>query len=233
MSKAKQLYELQEIDLDIIQKTETLEQIKSQIGKDDDLLSARDELDTARKQLVELEHQQRAAEWTVDEAEKKIASEEKKLYEGSVKNPRELMSLQHEVELLKEKHKEREEQLLTVMMQVETAQQEVADKQNQLEAIEKDWEADQKRLAQEKEAIEADLDTLHQKRSAIASQIDTTSLSTYDELRNVKQGIAVAKLVQGRCQGCRISLPVSDQQKARIGQKLATCSNCGRILHMD
>jgi predicted nucleic acid-binding Zn-ribbon protein len=233
MSKAKQLYELQEIDLDIIQKTETLEQIKNQIGKDDDLLSARDELDTARKQLVELEHQQRTAEWTVDEAEKKIASEEKKLYEGSVKNPRELMGLQHEVELLKEKHKEREEQLLTVMMQVETAQQEVADKQNELEAIEKDWEAEQKRLAQEKEAFEADLDTLHQKRSAIAGQIDTTSLSTYDELRNVKQGIAVAKLVQGRCQGCRISLPVSDQQKARIGQKLATCSNCGRILNMD
>ena len=165
MSTAKQLYELQEIDLDIAKKTETLEQIKSQIGKDDNLLSARNTLDEAHKQLIELEHQQRTAEWSVDEVETKIASEEKKLYEGSVKNPRELMNLQHEVEVLKEKRKEREEQLLMVMMEVESAQQDVTGKRNSLEAIEGEWAAEQKRLVREEEETEAGLDTLNQKRN--------------------------------------------------------------------
>jgi predicted nucleic acid-binding Zn-ribbon protein len=233
MSKAKQLYELQEIDLDIERKTELLEQINSQIGKDDDLVSARVALDGARKQLMELEHQQRTAEWAVDEIEGKISSEEKKLYEGSVKNPRELMNLQQEVELLKEKRSKREEELLTAMIEVETAQQDTVKQQSALEVMEREWEEAQKRLSREKEESEAELDALAQRRSALTGQIETASLKTYEELRRVKQGLAVAKLVQGRCQGCRISLPMSDQQRARMGQKLATCSNCGRILFMD
>ena len=233
MSKAKQLHELQEIDLDIERKTKTLAQIRSRLGKDDDLVAARAALDTALKHQIDLEHQQRTAEWGVDELGTKIAAEEKKLYEGSVKNPRELMSLQHEIELIKGQHGEREEQLLAVMLKVDTAQQDVTSKQSELKAMERDWQEEQKRLSMEQTELEANLATLAQKRESLRSLTDSVSLKAYDELRYVKQGLAVAKLVQGRCQGCRISLPMSDQQKARMGHKLATCSNCGRILYMD
>jgi len=233
MSKAKQLHELQEIDLDIERKTKTLAQVGSRLGKDDDLVAARAALDTALKHQIDLEHQQRTAEWGVDELGTKIAAEEKKLYEGSVKNPRELMSLQHEIELIKGQHGEREEQLLAVMMKADTSQQDVTSKQSELKAMERDWRKEQKRLSMEQTELEANLATLAQKRESLRSLIDSADLKTYDELRYVKQGLAVAKLVQGRCQGCRISLPMSDQQKARMGHKLATCSNCGRILYMD
>lgn len=233
MSKAKQLHELQEIDLDIERETKTLAQIRSRLGKDDDLVAARAALDTALKHQIDLEHQHRTAEWGVDELGTKIAAEEKKLYEGSVKNPRELMSLQHEIELIKEQHGEREEQLLAVMMKADTVQQGVTSKKSELKAMERDWRKEQKRLSMEQTELEANLATLAQKRESLRSLIDSADLKTYDELRYVKQGLAVAKLVQGRCQGCRISLPMSDQQKARMGHKLATCSNCGRILYMD
>jgi predicted nucleic acid-binding Zn-ribbon protein len=233
MSKAKQLYELQEIDLDIQRKTETLNWVKDNIGKDDDLVAAQAALDIARKALMDLEHQQRNAEWGVDELEKKIAGEEKKLYDGSVKNPRELMNLQQEIDNIKGQRREREDKLLSIMMEVDTAQQDVASKQDETEAMNRDWEEEQKRLTKEQTELEADLTALTQQRESLINLIDTASINTYEELRRVKQGLAVAKLVQGRCQGCRISLPVSDQQKARMGQKLATCSNCGRILYMD
>ena len=233
MSKAKQLYELQEIDLDIERKTETLTRLRSQLGKDDDLVSARTALDTARKHLADLEHQQRTAEWGVDELGKRIALEEKKLYEGSLKNPRELMNLQHEIELLKEKHREQEEQLLAIMMDVDTNQQDVSLKHSELEEMERDWRADQERLSREQADLEADLAMLEQKRESLRKQTDSASLKVYEELRQAKQGLAVAKVVQGRCQGCRISLPMSDQQRARSGHELVTCSNCGRILYMD
>ncbi len=233
MSKAKQLHELQEIDLDIERKTKTLAQIRSHLGKDDDLVAARAALDTALKHQIDLEHQQRTAEWGVDELGTKIAAEEKKLYEGSVKNPRELMSLQHEIELIKGQHGEREEQLLAVMLKVDTAQQDVTSKQSELKAMERDWQEEQKRLSMEQTELEANLAMLAQKQESLRSLMDSASLKAYDELCYVKQGLAVAKLVQGRCQGCRISLPMSDQQKARMGHKLATCSNCGRILYMD
>jgi predicted nucleic acid-binding Zn-ribbon protein len=233
MSKAKQLFALQEIDLDIQQKTEALAQVKDTIGKDDDIVSARAALEAARKQLMGLEHEQRTADWGVDELEKKIAAEEKKLYEGSVKNPRELMNLQQEIDLIKVQRRDREDKLLQVMEEVDNAQKDINQRTEEMEVMTRDWEEAQKRLSAEQTELEADLDTLTQERETTVSSIDSDGIKAYEELRRVKQGIAVAKLVQGRCQGCRISLPVSDQQKARMGQKLATCSNCGRILYMD
>jgi predicted nucleic acid-binding Zn-ribbon protein len=233
MNRAKQLYELQEIDLTIEQKTENLERVRGQLGKDDDLVSARTALDAARKLLADLEHQQRTAEWETEELGTKIAAEEKKLYAGSVKNPRELMSLQHETDVLKQKHKEQEEQLLAVMMEVDSAQQEANLRKGELEAAERDWKENQDALSGQQTELEAELAELAQKREALNGEADSASLKIYGDLRRQKQGLAVAKVMQGRCQGCRMSLPVSDQQKARTGQELAKCSNCGRILYMD
>ena len=230
MNRTKQLYELQEIDLTIEQRTETLEHVRAQLGKDDDLVSARSALDAARTHLAGLEHQQRTAEWELDELGTKIAAEEKKLYAGSVKNPRELMSLQHETDLLKQKHREQEEQLLALMMEVDSAQQEANLRRSELEAAERDWKENQDALSGQQTELEAELAEL---RETLHGQADSASLKVYGDLRRQKQGLAVAKVTQGRCQGCRMSLPMSDQQKARTGQELAKCSNCGRILYMD
>ena len=52
MSTAKELHELQEVDLNIEQRTQALEQVKSQLGKDDDLAASRVALDTAKKHLL-------------------------------------------------------------------------------------------------------------------------------------------------------------------------------------
>ena len=233
MSKAKQLYELQEIDLESDQKVLALKDIEARLGNNNDLVKARSTLDMKRKQLDDLEHQQRTAEWGVDDLATKIAHEEKKLYNGSVKNPRELMSLQQEIDLIKEKRSEQEEKLLVIMIEVDSAQQEVNLRSKELDSMEKDWQKEQQKLSADKTELETNLATLEQKKNLILQQIDPVNVKLYQQLRLAKQGIAVARMVQGRCQGCRISLPMSDQQGARMGHELVTCSNCGRILCVD
>ena len=233
MNKAKQLYELQEIDLDIEHKTETLTQVRGQLGENAGLVSARSALDTARKHLNDLEHQQGTAEWGVEELETKIAQEEKKLYEGSTKNPRELINLQKEVDIFKDQRGAREEQLLSVMLEVDTVQRDVTLKHGELDAMEREWQKNQEHLSREQAGLEGELAELQQKRELSAEQTDLVSLRVYEGLRQARQRLTVAKVVQGGCQGCRISLPMADQQRARTGQELVTCSNCGRILYID
>ena len=233
MNTAKQLYELQEVDLDVERKTESLAQIKSQLGKDDDLVAVRSAFDTAKKRLADLEHQQKSEEWEVNDLGAKVAVVEKKLFGGSMKNPKELMAFQQDLELLKAQRSEREDKLLALMLDVDTAQQDVSQKSSTFAAAERDWQENQQKLSQQKLDLEAELGALGEKRKLLAEQIDSASLSLYEEVRRVKQGQAVAKVMQGRCQGCRISLPVSDQQKARMGHELAKCSNCGRILYLS
>ncbi len=233
MNKAKQLYELQEVDLEIQHKAEVLTQVKSQLGRDDDLVAARSALDTAKKQLADLEHQQKTEDWELDDLGSKIAAVEKKLYGGSMKNPRELTGFQQDLEMLKAQRGEREDKLLAIMMDVETAQQDVSRKSSEFAAVEKDWNENQQKLSNQQTELEAELAKLEQKRELIVGQTDSASLRLYEEMRRARQGQAVSKVMQGRCQGCRISLPMSDQQRARMGHELVQCSNCGRILYLS
>ncbi len=232
MNKAKQLYELQEVDLDIEHKTQSLMQVKSQLGKDDDLVAARSALDAAKKHLSDLEHQQKTEDWELKDLVAKIAVVEKKLYGGSVKNPRELAPFQQDFEILKTQRGEREDKLLALMMDVESAQQDISLKKSEFEKIERMWQENQQKLSQQQTEMEIELAELAQNRNLLAAEIDAATLSLYEEVRRMKQGQAVAKVMQGRCKGCRISLSMSDQQKARMGQELAHCSNCGRILYL-
>jgi predicted nucleic acid-binding Zn-ribbon protein len=233
MNKAKQLHELQEVDLEIQHKAEVLTQVKSQLGKDDDLVAARSAIDTAKKHLADLEHQQKTEDWELDYLGSKIAAVEKKLYGGSMKNPRELTGFQQDLEMLKAQRGEREDKLLAIMMDVETAQQDVSRKSSEFAAVEKDWNENQQKLSNQQTELETELAKLEQKRELIVGQTDSASLRLYEEMRRARQGQAVAKVMQGRCQGCRISLPMSDQQRARMGHELVQCSNCGRILYLS
>ena len=53
----------------------------------------------------------------------------------------------------------------------------------------------------------------------------------YDGLRRTRGGLAVAEVAQRTCQGCRISLPVNEEIRARTSPDLVFCQSCGRILH--
>jgi predicted nucleic acid-binding Zn-ribbon protein len=55
-------------------------------------------------------------------------------------------------------------------------------------------------------------------------------LQRYEALRRTKGGLAVAKVVRGLCQACRMSLPTQLQQRVRNGRQTVLCSSCGRML---
>lgn len=230
MSTILQLYDLQEIDLEIDRKSQELDNLNSKLNEDQAVISARASLDEARKQLTGLERSQHTIDWEIEDIGKKIAAEDEKLYAGKGKNSRELMDLQKEIDIIKGKRNKKEDGLLLIMIEVDTAQNEVNRTSNELDKTESDWQKDQKTLLVEKSVLESALATLQQKRNPLIEQVGKSYTSLYEGLRLAKQGRAVAKMEQGRCMGCRISLPISDQQKAKAGIEIVTCSNCGRIL---
>jgi hypothetical protein len=232
MDRVKLLYELQSVELELEQKGEDLTQIEERWGRDDDLVQARTALDEENRQLAELERRQRTGEWEVEDTGVKIAALEDKLYGGSVKNPKELSSMQREVEHLKAQRREQEDHLLEVMEELEETRQEFGMKSEETMRLEQEWHQEQEQLQQRRKELSAELIALEQKRGLILSQIDPTSLELYQALRQEKQGLAVAKVEQGRCQGCRIVLPMSVLQRTRVGQ-VERCTNCGRILYLE
>ena len=233
MSKGRQLYELQEVDLEIDAKREALSQAMSLLGQSEVLDQARLSLSQKEERLAELERNEREVEREVEDLQAKATVSEQKLYGGTIKNPKELAILQEQVTNLQRKIKERDDKTLDIMTAVATMQQEVSLQCQEVGNMEEDWRAEQAALAQQQAELNTAIAILEQKRSDLASRLDMASLELYQALRKSRQGRAVAKVEQGMCQGCRIALPMSELQRARIGQELVQCSSCERILYLS
>jgi len=230
MSVVKQLYQLQEIDLELETNEQSLNQAASQLGESKAVIEAQNRLALEQQHLEELARQQRSVEWEIDGITSKLTTAEAELYSGRIHNPKELTNLEHEVGILKAKRGQQEDKALEIMDQVELAKKSVADINSELKALESEWQSQQKQLSANLEKLKTTLSNLKHKRHLLTAEIDPQTIETYQALKKQK-GTAVAKIEQGICRGCRISLPIIELQQTRSG-RLVRCSSCGRILFL-
>jgi len=230
MGVTKQLYELQELDLEIDSQEQALSQTMSQLGESPAVLRVQGQLQSEQERLEELRRKQHSAEWEIEDISTKLAPAEKKLFSGDIKNSKELANLQHEVEMLKAKRNQMEEKALEIMEQVELSETSVAKISSELETLKAEWQRQQQELADSVERLKAILSDLRGKRQLLSAEIPPQVVELYQGLRK-ERGTAVARVEQGICRGCRISLPTTELQQARSGN-LVKCSSCGRILFL-
>ncbi|MFC2062777.1 zinc ribbon domain-containing protein [Chloroflexota bacterium] len=230
MSITRQLYQLQELDLEIDSHELDLKQKTSQLGDSPAVLRARDKLASQRQQLEELKREQHSTEWEIDDLSSKIATLEQKLYGGGIGNPKELSSLQRESEGFKARRSQLEDKALEIMDRVELTEASVTAAADEFNKLEAEWRRQQQGLTSDIEKLKNTLSQLGQKRQLLLADIDPKIVPLYQELRSYK-GTAVAKVDQGMCRGCRILLPAIELQKAR-GGSLVQCGSCRRILFL-
>jgi predicted nucleic acid-binding Zn-ribbon protein len=230
MSIAKDLYRLQEVDLALEANTQAQKRVSGQIGESQIIIKSRVKLAEEQKNLENLTAQQKSAEWETDDLTTKIKDIEKKLYGGKIFNSKELSSLQQETEDIKKRRSALEDKSLGLMDQVELTRKAIVSSKDELAKLEIQWQTQQKQLAAELVQLKAAQTALEDNRKQIAVLIDADTLFTYQELRK-RKGLAVAKVEQGICQGCRITLPNTDLQRAK-GGGIVRCSSCGRIIFL-
>lgn len=230
MTVAKRLYEIQQIDLDIQRKQEALDEVSHRLGESTSLNEAEAQLVAAEEHLAGLTKQQREMEWELDDLRNNIKQLSEKLYDGKIKNPKELLGLEHEVGTLKSMLKQKEDKLLDLMSEVEASQHKVRYDKERFQKLETEWQQEQKILAQRQSEVSGQLVVLQQERQVLASGIAPEALGLYEGMRSRKAQVVV-RVEQGMCQGCRLTLPMSELQRAKAGN-LVQCSSCGRILYL-
>jgi predicted nucleic acid-binding Zn-ribbon protein len=231
VSIARQLFNLQSIELEIESKEQALVQSQARLGESRELLAAREERLKAGQRLEALEKKQHDAEWEIEDIAGKLQKIEQALYSGSITNPKELASLQHEADGFKNRRCDLEESTLEIMEQVEMAVDNLENLSREIEEVEAKWRQEQQQLSADIEQLINSLSALKDERQAALAAIDTEALGVYNRLRQQK-GLAVARVEQGTCRGCRISLSTAELQRVK-GERLVMCGSCGRILFID
>ena len=187
-----------------------------------DVQRARDEI-AARERSLETE---------IGALRTKAEADDKALYGGTVSALKDLRALQDEIESLGRRQRDLEDQELELMEQAEPLDAELARGAEARAAIDAAAARLLGAIAEAEVAIDAELDDLTRQRDALAAPIPDALLAEYDSRRKAAGGIAVARLVGNRCEGCHLTLPAMeiDRIKHEPPDVVVHCSECDRIL---
>jgi uncharacterized protein len=227
------MLDLQRIDTAI----DRLEQRRGQLEAGEELSAARKEMEEAEARLGEIRLASDAVtsdstrlEHEIESMNAKLAAEEKRMYDGSIANAKELEALQHEIASLKERRSRAEDALLEQMVRREdldargaAADAESRDARARVDAVGGD-------SVRELEGIERELITRREERTAIVPDVDEELLELYDDLRRQKHGVGAAAIVDGVCQACHEKLSAVELDRLKRTDGVKRCEYCRRIV---
>jgi len=200
------------------------------MGETEVLRQARRALVSAQEKHRDWEAQARDLELEIEGLSTKITASEKRLYSGSVTNPKELSDLQDEIASLKRRCSALEDQLLEAMVYSEEAQATLATCRTALADTEASWQEAQSALKNELSELEARLITAQDERERLRPAIAADDLALYDKVRDRCGSITVTTLRDGVCGYCAVAPSSTKLARIRNGRELLQCGNCGRIL---
>lgn len=228
------LYELQGFDVRIAG-------INAALGKLDGarllkarLASVEKTLHETQSALHEVESELKDNELKLKSIDEKRGSYEKRLYGKGSQNTRELSAMEREVELLKAQQDQLDGRVLELYDQVEAARGRVSDARKRFEELQSQIDRALAEEAEERKRLEAELADVRRERDEAASKVtDRALMSRYESLVARTGATGVAKVVGGRCEGCRVSVTSFTLRKLFEDRDIERCENCGRILLMD
>ena len=232
MNSVKQLYDLQEIDLKISERETSLAEVRARLADDSALTGAREQVGRLNAHVEELNVKRRGVDRTIAELQEKLNRVETRLYGGAVTGQRELSAAEEERNFILSQNSEEEDVLLELMVGAEDTESAQREAQQSLERIEISRPTEMEELVEAEGRLAAELARLGEDREKIATLLSPDIESLYDSLRKTRGGHAVAKVVRGMCQGCRLTLSTMERQRARSSQSVVRCSSCQRILYV-
>jgi predicted nucleic acid-binding Zn-ribbon protein len=231
----RRLYDLQQVDTAIRLLEVRRANLPEQQALDENaetLQKITQEFAAARERLDQLQRQQARLEQEIATVDSRRKSEEGRMYSGLIHSEKELEALRNELHSLKGRKRDLEDQLLEIMEELESLESLTATLQERHSELTR--QVDELTAARDAAArdIDAELVQRRDEREKVADDVPAEMREHYEELREKKQGLAVAQLVGKSCSGCRLELTAIELEETReaVANSLAKCAQCGRIL---
>lgn len=158
---------------------------------------------------------------------------EDKIYSGKTQSHKELQSWQKEVQNLKKKQENKEEQCLEIMEQAEALDNLIAECKDSLLKRHRELTQESKRYTKELKGLEKKLTELKAEQEKLVAKIDSNLIKKYNQIRLSKDdGIAVVEILKNVCGGCYMNVPDSMIKRVQ-SHELVQCNSCMRILYWE
>ena len=203
-----------------------IEELRARIDRlaDDIVLLETEDSDLAREQSK--------VDADVEQVRSRMERDQKRLDMGQVGSPKELENLQHEIESLKKRQSDLEDDELEIMEKRELVQTRLAELRTEQEQVAATLaDAEQRRDAAFAE-IGAETEKTQAQRAETATGLPADLVTLYEKVRTSSSGVGAAALHQGRCEGCHLQLNTTDINRIREADEdeVLRCEECRRIL---
>jgi predicted nucleic acid-binding Zn-ribbon protein len=184
----------------------------------------------ARREVVR--HEQRRHEDEVATVEARIAHVNDQLYGSGITSPKEATDLQADLDSLRRRQRDLEDLVIEQMELAEPIDTELAAIEAERSVVESQLAEATAALASVAGAVTEELDAAVAARAAAAEQVPDDLLATYEQRRRQLGGVAVARLVGNRCDGCHLTIPSAELEALRRApaDEVVVCPECTRML---
>jgi predicted nucleic acid-binding Zn-ribbon protein len=227
------LLELQELDSAV----DRLEARRTQLEAGAEVAEVRRRTEEAegalgelRLALDEIRRTQARMEHDIDAMNQKAAAEEKRMYDGSIVNAKELEALQHEIASVRERRSRTEDELLESMERREELETRAGALEADVATLRGRLEEVGGESVHEHEQVSKELSARRAERDALVPEFDPELLELYEDLRRQKKGVGAAALVDGVCQACHEQLSALELARLKKTDGIRRCEHCRRIV---
>lgn len=145
----------------------------------------------------------------------------------------EYQALAHEVTRYEKDVDDLETRELELMEEMDTLRAELKSAEAALAHTRKLVDEDLASITERHSRMEAEREEVKTERETLAARVPESIMPLYERLMKSKNGLALARMHEGKCEGCHMKLIPSTVVAVQTGRELARCEDCGRILYIE
>ena len=196
---------------------------------DQQLAGTLEALESAKAALAASQAARRTLEGECGVVQQRVSKYKDQLMEA--KDNRQFHALQHEIATFSTEVERIEGLIIEKMVEID-------DLTAKVKGAEAALAKDRQSVAAQKTAIEAEiaaltsaLEAMTAERAAIATSVPPAALATFETIFKARKHLAVVKVVDGLCQGCRVRLRPHLFNQLRAADQIIQCESCQRIVY--
>ena len=183
----------------------------------------------AKDELAGLQKDRRKLEGDLGAVEIKIAKYQGQLME--VKTNKEYTAMLHEIETVKGERGGIETRILQSMEAADALEKAIRQKETALAEEQGRVTAALTALKEEQGALAAQKSGLEENREKVEAELPPDLVSEFIRVSKGRRGLAVARVIDGLCQGCSVRIQPRIFQMVRRNDILLRCDSCKRFLY--
>ncbi|MEZ4509200.1 MAG: C4-type zinc ribbon domain-containing protein [Eubacteriales bacterium] len=185
-----------------------------------------EEIESYEQQLVKLTDQ-------VSKLEERLQMESSELVtikQDDESTAEEMTELKGDIEKLNREVSQGVREAKALLGEIEKASDEYQTTARSASKAKKEYDALRVQCEEEKEARQPELDRHDQNLATLSKTVDPVLLERYNQVKQ-HHAVPIAKIVNSKCGGCNMSLPMVMLKKIATTDGIVECENCGRILY--